>query len=235
MGQHWAATPETGVQISTHTQNAIDQLIAGYHRFRSGYYEKNRQRLVDLAHTGQSPKVAVIACCDSRVDPAVITDSTPGSLFVIRNVANLVPPCEGEGAWHSTSAALEFAVRSLEVEHIIVLGHARCGGIRALLEVEDDGQENTFITDWMSIAESARKRTLDRTDLNTLDERIYACELDAIRISLANLETFPWIQERIAKSRLQLHGWYYDMAPGDLLCLDAESGAFIHPDRAVSR
>ncbi len=212
--------------------SAIDQLIAGYRRFRSGYYEENRERLVDLAHEGQSPGVAVIACCDSRVDPAIITDSTPGSLFVIRNVANLVPPCEGEGLWHSTSAALEFAVCSLEVEHIIVLGHARCGGIRSLLEVQGDGHDDMFIADWMSIVDTARKQTLDRTDLNTLDERIYACELEAIKISLTNLKTFPWIRERLGNNSLQLHGWYYDMASGDLLCLDAAGKEFIAPDRA---
>lgn len=209
--------------------NAIDQLVAGYRRFRRGYYEENRQQLMELAHLGQSPKVAIVACCDSRVDPAVITDSTPGSLFVIRNVANLVPPCEGEGDWHSTSAALEFAVCGLEVEHIIVLGHARCGGIRALLEGQAEGCEDRFIAGWMSLAESARQRALDRTDLNTLDERIYACELDAIRISLSNLETFPWIQKRVAENRLQLHGWYYDMASADLLCLDAEGKDFVPP------
>jgi carbonic anhydrase len=208
---------------------AIEQLIAGYHRFRSGYYEENRERLLDLAHAGQSPKIAVIACCDSRVDPAVITDSRPGSLFVIRNVANLVPPCEGEGLWHSTSAALEFAVCSLEVEHVIVLGHARCGGIRSLLEVQDDGHEDMFIADWMSIADSARKRTIERTDLVTLEEQIYACELDAIKISLGNLGTFPWIAERLAADALQLQGWYYDMATGDLLCLDAEGQDFVRP------
>ncbi len=207
--------------------SAIDQLVAGYRRFRAGYYEKNREKLMELADVGQSPRVAVIACCDSRVDPALITDSHPGDLFVIRNVANLVPPCEGKGLWHGTSAALQFAVCSLGVEHVIVLGHARCGGIRSLLEEPRDKEGQTYVSDWMSIAEEARRRTLAREDLNSLDERIYACELDAIRTSLANLETFPWIRERVARGDLQLHGWYYDMASGDLMCLDPESGEYV--------
>jgi carbonic anhydrase len=134
--------------------DAIESLIAGYRRFREGYFRDNQQRLTTLALEGQSPAVAIVGCCDSRVDPAVITDSAPGELFVIRNVANLVPPCEGEGTWHGTSAALEFAVRGLEVEHIIVLGHARCGGIRALMEEkEDSGNDDQFIYHWMRIAD----------------------------------------------------------------------------------
>ncbi|NOZ38439.1 MAG: carbonic anhydrase [Gammaproteobacteria bacterium] len=207
--------------------SAIEQLIAGYRRFRGGYYEVNRERMIDLARYGQFPQVAVIACCDSRVDPAVITDSTPGDLFVVRNVANLVPPCEGEGIWHGTSAALQFAVCGLKVEHLIVLGHARCGGIRSLLEGPGDREDDKFITDWMSIAEDARKRALDRADLSTLEEQAHACELEAIGISLANLETFPWIRERIEQNSLHLHGWYYDMMSGDLLQLDSSSGKFV--------
>lgn len=207
---------------------AINQLITGYRRFRDGYYETNKEQLVDLAHFGQSPRVAVVACCDSRVDPAVITDCTTGELFVIRNVANLVPPCEeGHGAWHGTSAALQFAVCDLEVEHIIVMGHARCGGIQALLESDDEQSGNDFVAAWMSIANAARERTMARDDLHTLGERAHACEQDAIAISLANLQTFPWIQERIAKNTLQLHGWYYDVMSGELLQLDEAGEGFV--------
>jgi carbonic anhydrase len=205
----------------------IKKLIAGYHRFRGGYYEENRQRLVDLASLGQSPKVAIIACCDSRVDPSVITDSTPGDLFVIRNVANLVPPCEGEGAWHGTSAALQFAVCGLEVEHIIILGHARCGGIRSLLQEEENSNDDKFISSWMSIVDEARQQALSKDDLQTLDEQAHACELDAIKISLRNLQTFPWIRERVEKNNLQLHGWYYDMMSGDVLRFDNSSNSYV--------
>lgn len=205
----------------------IEKLIAGYRRFRGGYFEDNRQRLADLARLGQSPKVAVVACCDSRVDPSVITDSTPGDLFVIRNVANLVPPFEGEGTWHGTSAALQFAVCDLEVEHIIVLGHARCGGIRALLEGKEDRDEGKFISSWMSIVKGAREDALNRDDCQTLDEKAHACELGGIEISLENLLTFPWVKERVEQNNLQLHGWYYDMASGDVLCSDKSSKNFV--------
>lgn len=207
---------------------AIDQLITGHRRYRDGYYEANKEQLLDLAHLGQSPRVAVVACCDSRVDPAIITDCNAGELFVIRNVANLVPSCEdGHGAWHGTSAALQFAVCHLKVEHIIVMGHARCGGIQALLEGGDEKAGNDFIAAWMSIAEQARQRTMARDDLHTLDERAHACECDAISISLANLQTFPWIAERVAQNKLQLHGWYYDVMSGELLQLDEAGKGFV--------
>lgn len=205
----------------------IDKLIAGYYRFREGYFEKNRQSLAELAHIGQSPKVAVIACCDSRVDPSVITDSTPGDLFVIRNVANLVPPCEGEGAWHGTSAALEFAVCGLDVEDIIILSHARYRGIRSLLQDEKNSDKDKFISSWMSIVDEARQQASIENKFQTLDERAHACELDAIKISLRNLLTFPWIRERVEKNNLQLHGWYYDMMSGDVLRFDESENDYI--------
>ena len=207
--------------------DAIDALIAGYHRFREGYYKANEERLTALATEGQSPKVAIVGCCDSRVDPAVITDSAPGELFVIRNVANLVPPCEGEGTWHGTSAALEFAVCGLGVQHLIVLGHARCGGIRSLLEGGEQG-ENQFITDWMRIAEGAREIALSQEGTLDMDERARLCELESIKISLSNLASFPWIRKRLEAGSLELHGWYYDMRSGELLFLDREQDRY-HP------
>ncbi len=203
----------------------IDDLIAGYRRFRQGYYQTNRERLTALAG-GQSPLAAVVGCCDSRVDPAVITDSAPGDLFVIRNVANLVPPCEGQGTWHGTSAALEFAVRGLGIPHIVVLGHARCGGIRALMEAETTADIYQYIGDWMRIAAPARERALDLGAGLSLDEQSHLCELEAIRVSLANLETFPWIRERLTAGTLTLHGWYYDLASGTLLVLDRHNNRF---------
>lgn len=207
--------------------SSIEKLIAGYHRFRGGYFEENRERLADLARLGQSPKVAIVACCDSRVDPSVITDSTPGDLFVIRNVANLVPPSEGEGSWHGTSAALQFAVCDLEVEHIIILGHARCGGIRALLEGNEDRHEDKFIASWMSIVDEARNRALDNNECQTFDEKAHHCELGSIEISLSNLLTFPWVRERVEQNSLQLHGWYYDMMSGDVLSFDDSSNSYM--------
>jgi carbonic anhydrase len=206
--------------------DAIEELIAGYRRFRNGYYRANEERLTALATEGQSPAVAIVGCCDSRVDPAVITDSAPGDLFVIRNVANLVPPCEGEGNWHGTSAALEFAVTGLEVEHLIVLGHARCGGIRALLEDNAPTGDGHFIAHWMQIADSARQVALEAADPRSMDERARLCELESIKISLTNLASFPWIQKRLEQGRLKLHGWYYDMKSGELLFLDQRDNRY---------
>ncbi len=206
--------------------DAIEALIAGYRRFRNGYYREHEARLTALAEQGQSPAVAVVGCCDSRVDPAIITDSAPGDLFVIRNVANLVPPCEGEGTWHGTSAALEFAVTGLEVDHIVVLGHARCGGIRALLERDDSAPAEGFIHHWMSIADEARRKALSPELELDLDQRARRCELEAIRVSIGNLMSFPWVRERVERGELKLHGWYYDMASGELQALDPESGEY---------
>ena len=146
---------------------------------------------------------------------------------MIRNVANLVPPYEGEGNWHSTCAALQFAVCNLQVEHLIVLGHARCGGIHSLMEGQKNGHKDGFISTWMNIAAEARKKALTRTDLRTFAERAHYCELHAIEISLSNLKTFSWIRERVTQKHLQLHGWYYDMVSGDLLGLDSDASAFV--------
>jgi len=204
----------------------IEKLITGYRRFRGGYYEDNREQLIELAKKGQSPKIAVIACCDSRVDPAVITQSAPGELFVIRNVANLVPPCEGEGAWHGTSAALQFAVCNLQVEHIIVLGHAQCGGIKALLKQQPADADKAFIASWMSIADKACQQVLSRSDLQSFEAQCHACELGTIETSLLNLQTFPWIAEAVECGKLQLHGWYYDLEAGNLSTRNPVTGAF---------
>jgi len=208
----------------------IERLITGYRCFRSGYYEENSERLIELAQQGQSPKAAVIACCDSRLDPAVITQSAPGELFVIRNVANLVPPYESEGVCHGTSAALQFAVCDLQVEHIIVLGHSQCGGIKALLtQPKPDDANKDFIASWISIADEASQRILHRNDLQSFEEQCHACELESIEASLLNLQTFPWIAKEVKCGRLQLHGWHYDLEAGSLLSIDPATGIF-HPN-----
>jgi carbonic anhydrase len=202
----------------------IKKLIKGYAQYRDGYYRENEAYLVELGEQGQSPKIAVIACCDSRVDPAVITNSAPGELFVIRNVANLVPPCEGQkmGSWHGTSAAIQYAVCNLEVEHLIILGHANCGGIQSLVEQSDLGVEGDgFIGAWMSIVKDAQCRVLADTSLDTLDKQARACEKQAVKISLNNLMTFPWIKDRVEADSLSLHGWHYNLLSGELLSVDA--------------
>ena len=199
----------------------IDKLIEGYRRFRQRYFHDEPELFASLVSRGQSPAVAVVACCDSRVDPAIIMDSEPGDLFTIRNVANLVPPYEPDSMSHGTSAALEFAVRVLGVSHIIVLGHAQCGGINALLEGESTGaNQGEFVSSWMRIAVKARDAALRNSSFATLDVRRRYCEQAAIQISIGNLMSFPWIKDRIEQNKLRLHGWYFDIGSGELIRLE---------------
>ncbi len=201
------------------------QLIEGFQRFRERHFSVNGNPFQDLVQFGQTPKALVVACCDSRVDPALVLDCAPGDLFVIRNVANLVPPAENQGSYHGTSAALEFGVRNLAVQHIIVLGHAQCGGIHALLEGSVDAEES-FIAGWMSIADAARER-VEREHANAGSKlRHRACEQQAILVSLDNLMTFSWIRERVEQGKLVLHGWYFDIEQGELLGYNAASRKF---------
>ena len=192
------------------------QLIEGFRRFRELHFAEDVGQFQDLAQFGQSPKALVVACCDSRVDPALVLDCAPGDLFVIRNVANLVPPAENQGHYHGTSAALEFGVCNLSVPHIIVLGHAQCGGIHALLE-GGVGKEDSFIAEWMRIAEAARKQIEQELAGGSDKLRHRACEQRAILVSLSNLMTFSWIRERVEQGKLTLHGWYFDIEGGELL------------------
>ncbi len=204
------------------------KLISGFLTFQEDTYKKNEQLFRDLAEK-QRPKIMVIGCCDSRVDPAIIACAGPGELFILRNVANLVPPCEHESepTRHGTSAALEFAVRGLEVKHIIVLGHAQCGGIQALLTgAPEIGEGHSFIHHWMQIARQARDRTLAEVGDQPIDVQTRFCEQEAIKGSLANLMTFPWIRERVEQGRLMLHGWYFDIGRGRTCCYEAASGQF---------
>ncbi|MDD5301415.1 MAG: carbonic anhydrase [Gallionella sp.] len=201
------------------------QLIEGFARFRERHFAKDDALFRELVEQGQTPKTLVVACCDARVDPALILDCAPGDLFVIRNVANLVPPAENQGHYHGTSAALEFGVRKLNVEHLIVLGHAHCGGIRALLE-GDMQKEDAFISEWMGIADAARERvSREFADAGSAAHQC-ACEQQAILVSLDNLMTFHWIRERVEQGLLALHGWYFDIERGELLGYNAAARRF---------
>lgn len=197
-------------------------LIAGYHRFRSGPYRAQKQRYDELAE-GQSPPVMVISCCDSRVDPATIFDTVPGQVFALRNVANLVPPFETTAGLHGASAAIEFGVLGLKVRHIVVVGHGACGGIKAALSGARLGPESGgFVDRWMDIIEDARTRVLAEGGVNLAA----ALEREAIKVSLANLRTFPYIAEREAAGRLRLHGALFAIHDGELHVLDEAAGAF---------
>lgn len=196
-----------------------EKLIEGYSRFRSGYYQRNRSKLEQLAQK-QNPEVAMVSCCDSRVDPGILFDVDPGDIFVIRNVANLVPPFETKGDYHGTSAALEFAVTCLKVKQIVVLGHAHCGGIRALMENDNSINPDGFIDSWMQIAAPAKEEVLACKDLTTIEQQTDACEKMAVSYSLRNLMTYPWIRSRVEDGSLNLIGSYYDLRCGELIDID---------------
>lgn len=202
------------------------KLIDGFQRFQQQYFGDDR-RLYDSMISGQPAKTMMIACCDSRVDPAIVTDCDPGDLFILRNVANLVPPCDNDGHHHGTSSALEFAVNNLEVENIIILGHANCGGIQALWDDDGTGEsQSQFIYHWVSIAKPAKDWVVNKLSSSSTAEKVKACEQRAILESLANLITFDCIRTRVEKGTLSLHGWYFDIPKGQLLCLNTQVGAF---------
>lgn len=205
----------------------VPELVEGYRQFLEGRYLQDAARYRRLAEAGQKPKTMVIACCDSRADPAAIFNAAPGQLFVVRNVANLVPPFEPIGDYHGTSAALEFAVNSLEIETILVMGHARCGGVRAYLDgLYEPSAKHGFIDRWMSLLNSARIDALRDTAGATEEVRQRALEWASVRHSLENLQTFPFINSRIKQGLLQLRGAYFDISDGKLAALDPETGEF---------
>lgn len=204
-------------------------LLDGYRSFVSGRLEEERQRLRRLAERGQKPKVMLIGCCDSRAAPEIIFDAPPGDLFVVRNVANLVPPHAPDGEYHATSAALEFAVMVLKVAHIVVMGHGRCGGIAAALAPEAAPlSPGDFIGKWMSLLGPAAA-TLSGTTLMTEAERQRALERISIRYSIANLRTFPCVAELERRGRLALHGAWFDISTGELWVMNADTGDFVRP------
>jgi carbonic anhydrase len=205
--------------------NYLDKLVSGFSRFRRRYYQEQPSLFARLRHR-QSPRIMVVACCDSRVHPDIITDTEPGELFVVRNIANLVPPYEEGGQYHGTSAALEFAVCGLGVEHVIVLGHARCGGIQALLNGKGVTGGSGFVEQWMAIMREARESVL-RPPTVVNDAVARTLELAAVRVSTRHLRTFPWVRQRVDAGTLHLHGWYFDLDVGDLLGLDAATGEFM--------
>jgi len=195
----------------------MKRLIDGYHRFRSRQWPERKALFEGLADQGQSPRAMVIACSDSRVDPTMIFGAEPGELFILRNVANLVPPYAPDAAFHATSAALEFAVRVLEVQDLIVMGHAMCGGIRVLLDGPPD-PAGDFLVPWMQIAEPAKDRVLERAPADPQAE----CEREAVKLSLENLLTFPWIAERVGQGKLRLVGSIFDIRSGVLAILQPD-------------
>ncbi len=186
-------------------------LFEGYDRFLRSYWQEHKDRYAALARDGQSPSTMVIACSDSRVSPELIFDAAPGDIFVVRNVSNLVPPYAPDLGNHGTSAALEFAVTVLHVSRIVVLGHSQCGGIRALVRGPTAG-DGDFIASWMAIAKTARERVCDAPEApGDFDVLCAQCERESIRVSLANLLTFPWVKSRVEAGTLKLAGLHFNV------------------------
>jgi carbonic anhydrase len=200
----------------------MDDLIKGYRRFRAGTWQNERSRFEELSRFGQRPRALVIACSDSRTDPQMVFNAAPGELFVVRNVANLVPPYGPDDQPHGVSSAIEFGVRALRVQDIVVMGHAMCGGIAALLNGAP-AEVSDFVGQWVRIAERARQRAMAAPP----DARQHVCEHEAVRLSLANLMTFPWIKSAVEAGDLRLHGCYFGIRSGVLERLGAD-GVF-HP------
>lgn len=206
------------------------RLLEGYQTFMSGRYTAERDRYRQLAETGQEPHTLVIACCDSRSAPETVFDCGPGEMFVVRNVANLVPPYEPDDNLHATSAALEFAVQSLRIRQILVLGHGRCGGIRAALDPNATPlSPGDFIGHWVRLLKPAAQQIQD-SQLMTSGERQIALERISIRNSIANLRTFPCIKILEDRGKLKIHGAWFDISTGELWVMEPQSGDFFRPE-----
>lgn len=202
----------------------IEKFIRGFSRYQQQYLSE--PTLLDSLRAGQHPRTLVIGCCDARVDPALLTGCDPGDIFVVRNIANLVPPCTPD-APPGVSSAIEFAVCALDVARIIVLGHARCGGIRALMSEQRVTTETDFVARWMRLAEPVRLEVLRELHHKHADEQCRAAEMASILHSLDNLLTYPWIRRKVEAGTLALHGWYVDLAAGTLLAYSARKQEFL--------
>lgn len=208
---------------------ALERLLKGFSDFRLGYYREHLDLFDRLATEGQSPKILILACADARVDPGILTQTVPGELFTVRNVAAMVPPAQfpPDARHHGTSAAIEFAVRGLAVEHVVVLGHALCGGIGALV----DGRESAYadydyLSTWTSIAQETRDLVVQELKGRSRDEVARAVEQAAVLNSVENLMSFRWIAEKVEAGTLVLHAWWFNMTKGQLYAFNPATAVF---------
>jgi len=199
---------------STSHHSAILSLISGYKQFKKKYFERGNT-FGKLVKEGQQPKVLVIACCDSRVDPVLLTNSGPGELFVVRNIANLVPHYEKDSHHLSISSALEYGVLTLNISDIIVLGHSHCGGIRALMQ-DNNGSSSSFIKTWLDSAKTTKRHVLNKYSHCSFDEQVRILEKESLLTSIENLKTFPFIHKCLVENKLSLHAWYFNLETGDI-------------------
>lgn len=204
--------------------NHIDQLIKGYHQFHQNYFDGKNDLFQQLVEQGQKPKFLVIACADSRVDPALLLNAQPGDLFVIRNVANLVPPY-GEDTTYSLNAALEFGLCGLGIKNIILLGHSSCGGIQALMSQQNNAPESS-VEKWVAFAAPAREKVVEGHSKESTENQIELCCQYSLINSLKNLSTYPWVQEKVTAKKLTLHAWKFDLKSGQLNAFSYNEEAF---------
>jgi carbonic anhydrase len=209
--------------MSSFPENLADR----FRRFKHRHFAPNADHYEELATYGQSPDTMIISCCDSRVDPETIFSAMPGELFVVRNVANLVPPYETGGKYHGVSTAIEFAVMNLRIKHLIVMGHSNCGGVKAALDQHAAIQtEAQFISRWMSMLDDARLSVLASHQLKSHQEKLCALEMECVKTSIKNLRTFPFVRDVEERGRLNLHGTYFDIKTGVLSVLNHSRGIF---------
>jgi carbonic anhydrase len=207
-----------------------EHLLKGHANFMAGRYARERERIRDLADQGQNPTTMMIACCDSRSAPETIFDAGPGELFVLRNVANLVPTYQPDAGQHGTSAAIEFAVKALHIGNIVVMGHGRCGGIKAALNPDSTPLDaGDFIGKWMSMLGDVPEQ-VGQNAMMTPAERQTALERISIRSSIHNLRTFPYVAELEAAGKLAVHGAWFDISTGELWVMDGDTGDFVRPE-----
>lgn len=211
--------------IRSSAVSTINRLIAGYNNFKAKHFIQ-KDTYTDLVEKGQKPEVMIIACSDSRVDPAIVMQTQPGELFIVRNVANLVPPYKADPKHHGTSAALEFAVNHLGVRAIVLFGHTYCGGIQALMSEPESHPPSDFIHTWMDIAMPAKRHVLETYPHASAGEQVNQCEKASLVVSLENLQTFPWIQSKVQSGALSLHAWCFDLGSGDIEAYDASDRTF---------
>ena len=197
----------------------MEKILQGYRLFRKKYALGDSSIMKYLSHYGQQPQTMVVACCDSRVDPALILQCDPGDLFVVRNVANIIPPYEKDEKHHGTSAALEFGVRFLKVKHLILLGHSQCGGIEALLEQTHENHLD-FVTRWVSQIKTEESRTKNSDTIAKL----------ALNQSYDNCLTFPWIKEKVMQQQLIIHQWFFDIKTGEIFTYSVKENKYVPLD-----
>jgi carbonic anhydrase len=208
---------------------ALDRLLKGFSDFRLGYYREHLDLFEKLATEGQSPKILIIGCADARVDPGILTQTRPGDIFTVRNIAAMVPPAQipPDQAQHGTSAALEYAVRGLDVEHVVILGHALCGGIAALVDGATSAAANyDYLSTWTVIARAVRDVAVHDLAGRPREEIVRAVEQASVVNSVANLMTFPWVAERVAAGKMVLHAWWFNLVEGQLYAFNPDTAVF---------